>query len=130
MKKYVAVFLVLASAVFTQCANAVGLGDIVVQSSMNQPLRARIPLLKVENLSETELVAQLASDEMFAKHKMSRDFIYTTIHFQVDLKNAAGPSVLLSTDKPLKEPSLDFLVALTWPAGNLVRGYTVLLNKP
>jgi pilus assembly protein FimV len=72
----------------------------------------------------------LADTAEFEKLKMSRDAFYTTIRFKVDMKNPAGPSILLTSDAAVKEPSLDFLVTLTWPTGKLVRGYTVLLEKP
>lgn len=117
---------------FTLCGNvfAVGLGDITVESSLNEPLKARIALVKVGDMREAELLVALADNAEFEKHKMSRDAFYTTIRFTLDMKNPAGPSILLSSNAVVKEPSLDFLVTLTWPTGKLVRGYTVLLEKP
>lgn len=109
---------------------AVGLGDIKVESGLNEPLKARIALVKTGDLQTNELLVAIADTAEFENHHLSRDAIYTTIHFTVDLNNPAGPSVLLTTDNPVKEPSLDFLVSLTWPKGKLVRGYTVLLEKP
>lgn len=109
---------------------AVGLGDIKVESGLNEPLKARIALVKTGDLQPNELLVAIGDTVEFEKRHLSRDAIYTTIRFTVDLKNPAGPSILLTTDNPVKEPSLDFLVSLTWPKGKLVRGYTVLLEKP
>jgi pilus assembly protein FimV len=126
-------FIILFTAfLFTLCGNvlAIGLGDITVESGLNEPLKARIALVRVGDMREAELLAGLADTAEFEKLKMSRDAFYTTIRFKVDMKNPAGPSILLTSDAVVKEPSLDFLVTLTWPTGKLVRGYTVLLEKP
>ena len=126
-------FIILfTTLLFTLCGNvfAVGLGDITLQSGLNEPLKARIALVKTGDMQDAELLVTLADAAEFEKRKMSRDAFYTTIRFTVDLKNAAGPCILLSSDAVVKEPSLDFLVALAWPTGKLVRGYTVLLEKP
>lgn len=122
----------LATLLLTFSSNlfAVGLGELKVESGLNEPLKARIALVKTGDLQSTELLVTLADTAEFERHHLTRDAIYTTIRFTVDMKDPAGPAVLLTTDNPIKEPSLDFLVALTWPKGKLVRGYTVLLEKP
>jgi pilus assembly protein FimV len=109
---------------------AVGLGDIKVESGLNEPFRARIALLKVGDLSDAEILVKIGSEQQFAERKMSRDYLYTRLRFQVDLQDKKNPSVLVTTEEAVKEPSLDFLVQLEWPNGRLVRGYTVLLEKP
>ncbi len=126
-------FITLLTVIFLSlCGNAfaIGLGDITIQSALNEPLKARISLVSVGDMRESDMLVGLASAAEFEQRKLSRDFFYTTIRFTVDLKNPAGPSILLSSDAVVKEPSLDFLVTLTWPTGKLVRGYTVLLEKP
>jgi pilus assembly protein FimV len=126
-------FITLVTALlFTVCGNvfAIGLGDITMQSGLNEPLKARIALVRVGDMREAELLVGLADAVEFEKRKLNRDAFYTTIKFTIDLQNPAGPSILLSSAGVVKEPSLDFLVTLTWPTGKLVRGYTVLLEKP
>lgn len=127
--RFIALF---ATLLLTLSSNlfAVGLGELTMQSHLNEPLKARIALVKAGDLKEGEILVAMATADEFAKHKMSRDAIYGTIHFEVDLKNAAGPSILLSSQAVIKEPTLDFLVSLAWPTGKIVRGYTVLLEKP
>ncbi|HSC74955.1 MAG TPA: hypothetical protein VLB90_01810 [Pseudomonadales bacterium] len=122
---FATVLLTLSSTAF-----AVGLGELTMQSHLNEPLKARIALVKTGDLKEGELLVAMATAEEFAKHNMSRDAIYGTVHFELDMNNTAGPSILLSTQAVIKEPTLDFLVSLSWPTGKIVRGYTVLLEKP
>jgi pilus assembly protein FimV len=130
MKFFRLLLITVLSTLFTHAVCALGLGELTVESGLNEPLRARIPLLKVKDLGENELVAQLAPAADFDKQKISRDFLYTSINFRVDMKHPAGPSVLLTTDRAIKEPSMNFLVELSWPNGKLVRSYTVLLDNP
>lgn len=115
---------------FSSHVFAVGLGAIQVQSGLNEPFKAQIKLEKIGDLSESDLIFGLASAEEFEKRKMTRDAYYTSIEFKLDMKHPGGPVILLSSDKIMKEPSLDLLVKLSWPTGNIVRGYTVLLEKP
>ena len=60
---------------------------------------------------------------------MSRDVFLTRINFVVE-SDAAGKRVVLSTDAPLREPYLDFIVEARWPDGRLLREYTVLVDLP
>jgi pilus assembly protein FimV len=109
---------------------AVGLGALTVESGLNEPFKAHIKLEKVGSLSEADLIVGLASTAEFEQRKMTRDFFYTSIQFTLDMKHAGGPVILLTSSNIVKEPSLDFLVKLSWPTGNILRGYTVLLEKP
>lgn len=40
------------------------------------------------------------------------------------------PTILVTSNQPISEPFLDFLVELNWPNGRLLREYTVLLDPP
>lgn len=128
--KSIAGLLVLSSLFLGQAAYAIGLGDMVVESSVNKPFRARIPLLKPGSLNDMQIIAQMASEEAFAKHKLTRDRIYSSIKFRVDLGNKKGPCLVLTSEEPIKEPVLNFLVELSWPSGSIMRSYNVLLAKP
>ncbi len=130
MKAVRNVFLIVLMMVLGNSVYALGLGELVLESELNQPLKARVPLLKTGDLTVEQLRVQLASEADFALRKITREFLYQSIHFKVDMKHPSGPCVILSTEKPIKEPSLDFLIELSWPGGKLIRGYTVLLEKP
>ena len=122
--------LLVLFACIGNAANAVGLGDIVLESHLNQPLKARISLVKVGDLTEQQVLVKLASAQDFAARNMTREFLYQSIKFTVNLKHPAGPSVILTTDQLIKEPSLDLLVELSSPNGKLLRSYTLLLDNP
>ena len=61
----------LTAAIFTVSTltsglvHALGLGEVTVRSSLNQPLNAEIELLSVDELTEREIITALASREDF-----------------------------------------------------------------
>ena len=64
MKKQLAASISLAVATtVAPYINAAGLGDVKLMSALNQPLRAEIRLRNVDDLSEGELLVNLASLE-------------------------------------------------------------------
>jgi len=58
---------IVASAVLvlSRSVSAVGIGDIVVNSYVNEPLSADISILDPKGLSESEVIASLASLQDF-----------------------------------------------------------------
>ncbi|MDY0248873.1 MAG: FimV/HubP family polar landmark protein [Pseudomonas sp.] len=126
--------LVLAVAAATAFSSnltyALGLGDLSVKSSLNQPLEAEISLLEVRDLTSVEIKSQLASPEDFGRAGVGREFFLTGLKFTPVL-NAKGKSVIRVTSaNPVKEPYLNFLVEVLWPNGRLLREYTILLDPP
>lgn len=126
--------LVLAVAAVTAFtsgfANALGLGELAVKSSLNQPLEAEITLLEVRDLTSANIKTRLASAEDFTKAGVERQFFLTGLTF-TPMVGVDGKSVIRVTSaKPVKEPYLNFLVEVLWPNGRLLREYTLLLNPP
>ncbi len=111
-------------------AQALGLGDIHLSSALNQPLSAEIELLGANPEDLLQLRAQLASRETFTKHGLDRPQVLSTLTFEV-AKDAGGHSVLrVRSAATMTEPFVTFLVEVSWPRGQLVREYTVLLDPP
>jgi pilus assembly protein FimV len=109
-------------------AHALGLGELTLKSTLNQPLVAEIELLDVKDLTAAEVVPSLASPEDFAKAGVDRQAFLNDLTFTPVL-NASGKSVLrVTSSKPLSEPMVKFLVQVMWPNGRLLRDYSVLLD--
>jgi pilus assembly protein FimV len=117
-----------ASALSSGMAHALGLGELTLKSTLNQPLVAEIELLDVKDLTAAEVVPSLASAEDFAKAGVDRQAFLNDLTFTPVL-NAGGKSVLrVTSSKPLSEPMVKFLVQVMWPNGRLLRDYSVLLD--
>ena len=108
---------------------ALGLGDLTLNSYLNEPLSAQVRLLEAEGLDENDVHVGLAPESEFARLGVNRDFYLTKIVFEIQA-GEGGKTVLMSTDTPLREPYLDLIIEARWPDGRLLREYTVLVDLP
>jgi pilus assembly protein FimV len=122
--------LLLASIICPSLASALGLGEIHLNSALNEPLRAQIDLIAAAPEELTALRASLASREAFTRYGIDRPPFVSSFAFKV-AKSADGRDVLnvTSTDA-ISEPFVTFLVEVNWARGRLMREYTVLLDPP
>ena len=108
---------------------AIGLGDIDLDSALNEPLRAEIDLLSATPEELSSLTVAIASAETFTRYGIDRPFYLQDIEFNVE-SGPDGAVVQVRSRKPVTEPFLTFLVEATWASGRLLREYTVLLDPP
>jgi pilus assembly protein FimV len=109
---------------------ALGLGDIHLHTALNQPLRAEIDLLSTKPGEVEDVTVRLASGGAFARAGVERAFVLTKLRFQPLEKSGGAAAIEVSTEGPVQEPFLDFLIEVNWPSGRVVREYTLLLDPP
>lgn len=119
-----------ATALTTEMAHALGLGEVTLQSSLNQPLIAEIELLDANSLAPGEVIPVLASVEEFNRAGIDRQYFLTDLKFTPVLRPNGKSVIQVSSNKPVREPYLNFLVEVLWPSGRLLREYTLLLDPP
>jgi pilus assembly protein FimV len=120
--------LLLLSLALPGASLALGLGDIHVESALNQPLAAQIDLLGAAPDELTGLKAAIADPEIFQRHGLDRAPYLSAIALTVGQDKQGHPVLLLRTTEPLAEPLVTFLVDLRSPAGQLIREYSLLLD--
>lgn len=126
MKRLLANAIMLASGItLSSQLMALGLGEISLKSTLNQPLKAEIELLDYKGLSDWEIKAALAKQEEFDQAGVERLYFLQQINFKVE-----KGKILLSTTLPVNEPFLSLIVDLDWPTGRALREYTVLIDPP
>lgn len=118
------------SALSSGMAHALGLGEVTLQSALNQPLVAEIELLESRDLAANEVMPTLASAEAFNKAGIDRQFFLMDLTFTPVLKPNGKSVIRVTSNKPMREPYLNFLVQVLWPNGQLQREYTLLLDPP
>jgi len=106
-----------------------GLGEIEVNSSLNQKLMARIDLLSASPEDAESVIVKLASREEFVRAGLDRPLMLNTLKFKTSVEEGHVYIDVLSP-KPIREPFLNFLVEVDWPKGHLIREYTILLDPP
>ncbi len=111
-------------------AFALGLGEITVNSALNQRLDADIELLQTQGMQQAEILAQLASAEDFKRVGIERFFFLTGLRFSVVVPGQGNAALHITSEAPITEPYLNFLVQVMWPNGRLLKEYTLLLDPP
>lgn len=118
----------LCAALTASPALALSLGAIHVQSHLGEPLRAEIDIAQITAAEASTLQTTLASPDVFQAHGM--EFSPTARNVQVELIQRAqgGSKIRLTTTSPVNDPFVDLILQANWSAGNLTRGYTLLLD--
>ena len=111
-------------------AFAAGLGRLTTVSNLGQPFRGEIVLLEADKKDLDSIHASFAPLEAFKEAKIERAPVLSFMHFSVEQKKNGDPYIKITSSKPVDDPFLDMLIELDWPAGRLVREYTVLLDPP
>lgn len=109
---------------------AFGLGDIELQSSLNQPFQARITLVSATPEDLQGLRIALATPETFDRYGLDRPDYLLNFQFRIAADANGRPIVQVSSRQAVEEPFVTLLVEATWPRGRSIKEYTVLLDPP
>ncbi len=125
-----ALALAMLGAFASTHVGALGLGEIELNSSLNQPLDAELELLSATDADLQGLKVQIGSAEAFSKAGIDRPFFLNKLNFEVKRKADGTAVVRVTSSDVVREPFLDFLLELSWSKGRLLREYTVLVDPP
>ena len=112
-------------------AFALGFGEIKLDSALNQPLQANVPLYSVKPAERDTVTVRVASPETFRRFGIARPAVLDDI--QIEVVPGSDPSrmnVVMRSRRVIREPFLTFLLEAEWPQGRALREYTVLLDPP
>ncbi|MGB5466915.1 MAG: FimV/HubP family polar landmark protein, partial [Sedimenticolaceae bacterium] len=109
---------------------ALGLGELSSKSTLNQNFEGNIPLLSVLPEELDGVRVSLADAAIFERAGVERPFYLSLLKFEPVLTDSGKTVVRVTSEFPIREPFLNFLVEVNWPKGRLVREYTVLLDPP
>ncbi|WP_299876179.1 FimV/HubP family polar landmark protein [uncultured Cocleimonas sp.] len=127
-KKALSLAICMAMAIPT-ASNALSLGEIESKSSLNQPFQGKINLLSTSVAEAKSLRVRVASPDVFNRVGIDRPAFLNSIRFKTTVQNGR-PVILVSSNQPINEPFLNFLLEVSWPNGQLLKEYTVLLDPP
>ncbi|WP_369820516.1 FimV family protein, partial [Oleiphilus sp. HI0061] len=130
MIRKLAFALSLLGVLIAESVFALGIGEATVTSALNQPLKAEIELVNSGDFSAEEILPGLATREEFLKANVDRVYFLSDLRFKVETNADGKLVVVLTTNKPVREPFLNFLVEVIWPSGRLLREYALLIDPP
>ncbi|WP_078119434.1 FimV/HubP family polar landmark protein [Thiosocius teredinicola] len=130
MVRKLALAVSLALGTLSVPVHALGLGELSSKSTLNQNFNGDISLLSVNPEELDGVRVRLADEDAFARAGIERPFYLTLLRFEPTMTKRGKAVVKVTSDFPIREPFLNFLVEVNWPKGRLMREYTVLLDPP
>ncbi|WP_372612174.1 FimV/HubP family polar landmark protein [Halomonas sp.] len=129
MKRKLTAAILLSLSAASPLALALGLGDTDVNSTLNAPLRASIPLTDAAGLQPDLLNVSVADERSFSAAGLTRTPLAASVRAVVQQRG--GQLVIdLVTERPVREPWVDLLLRFDWPGGQQLREVTLLFDPP
>ncbi|MBF0264549.1 MAG: hypothetical protein HQL46_04700 [Gammaproteobacteria bacterium] len=113
--------------VLIQHSYAANLGFLQVNSYLNQPLNAEIKIIKDKYYPAEQIKVVHASKEDYKKFNIVKNFRFSKINLSIKEKENNELIVVLTTEKPIKEPLVSLVLTLRWPEGNLSKDFNFFL---
>ncbi len=116
---------------YSATAFGLGMGKLELNSALNQVFSAEIQLINIGRLQPEEIIPSLATQDDFNRYGVERTYILSDLDFVVrGREDGSGYYLEVSSDKPIREPFLNFIVEVLWPSGKILSEFTVLLDPP
>src|ERR1700719_4710099 len=90
--------------------NALGLGDIHVDSALNERLAAEIDIVGATALELADLRAAVANRETFLRYGVDRPAFLTSATFNVTQDSQGRPVLAVHSTESFTDPVVNFLV--------------------
>jgi pilus assembly protein FimV len=106
---------------------ALGLGEITVTSKLGENFNASIPITNTAELDVEQIKASNATADIYTQLKVDNSFIYQS--FKLNISSVDGKPVLnITTSDSIREPYLNFVIQMKWPAGQINKEFKVLID--
>ncbi|MDW0361444.1 FimV/HubP family polar landmark protein [Halomonas venusta] len=129
MRKQLTGMLGLSLSAISPLAVALGLGQATVNSPLDAPLEATVPLQESEGFALSDLRVDLANESAFRALGLEWTSLTASISVQVQ-ERPAGHRLLLRSSQAVHEPWLDLLLTISSPEGRQTRALTLLFDPP
>ena len=117
-----------AAGVIPGTSQALGLGELSVESGPGEPLRLVIEVHSVSASEAETLDVSLASRSDFADAGVEYPSLAGAIEFSLVPLDEGSYQVVITTAEAVDEASFQLLVAATWTGGREIREYTATLG--
>jgi pilus assembly protein FimV len=108
--------------------HALGLGEIHVNSALNEPLAAEIDILGATAEELSSLTASIANRDTFLRFGAVRPAFLASATFKVSHDVKGSPVLVIRSTDSFTEPVVNLLVDLRWHNGEVIRQYSLLLD--
>ncbi|WP_249977563.1 type IV pilus assembly protein FimV [Vreelandella olivaria] len=108
---------------------AIGLGPATVNSPLDAPLSATVPLLDTDHYELEDLHIEVADEAAFAALGLEWTSLVANISAQLQ-ERSGGRHLLLGSSRAITEPWLDVLLTISSPQGEYSQAFTLLFDPP
>ncbi len=108
---------------------ALGLGELRLNSALNQPFDAEIEIASATPDELNSIRVGLANEDTFKRSGLDRPAFLSSFNLRVET-NGGRPVIKVRSTSAVSEPFLSLLVDVSWTGGRVLRQYTVLLDPP
>lgn len=109
-------------------SQALSLGKLNTDSTLNEPFEGKIELHAVAPGELDGIVVNLASPEHFAKANIDRPYSLSRLKFETIANPAGQPYIHVYSEDAIAEPFLNFLIEVQLSKNKLVKEYSVILD--
>jgi pilus assembly protein FimV len=109
---------------------ALGLGEIHLESALNEPLVAEIDIVGATAEDLSGITAAIANRDTFLRFGVERPAFLSTATFKIVRDSRGRPVLAVRSTEAFTEPLVDMFVDLRWHGGETIRQYTLLLDPP
>lgn len=109
--------------------NALGLGNLQVDSALDEVLIGEIPMIISSEENVEDIQVSLASSSDYDRVGLDKSYVPSNIEVKItDKENKKF--IEISSRGPVSEPIVSLLLVVDWANGHLLREYTILLDPP
>lgn len=109
---------------------ALGLGEMKVLSSLDQPFDAEIQLIDMPDVPLTSIKVNLADPDNFKRNGVEYTPVLSLLDFRIFRAKSGKIIIRVHSTERIVEPYFQMIVDLAWSQGQIYRTYTVLLDPP
>lgn len=123
----VSLFVIILMLPYT-LTHAAGLGKLIINSALGQPLSAEIDVVANNREEIPSLKATIATREAFTQAGINYEPHFSTIKVSIESRSNGDPYVKLTSPQAINDPFLNLLMELNWASGRILREYAILLD--
>lgn len=125
-----AVALLSVGVMLPGLGHALAVKDVQTKSALGEPFQGEVELTDLGDLNADEIKVSLATQEDFERLGIERVYFLTDLRFDVVVNQGGRSYIRITTNKPVREPYLDFVVRIAWPGNARLQNVTALLDPP
>lgn len=132
MKKYNKIALLSLCTFFAIDVSAADLGYINTLSIINEPFRAKIPILRSKSWKIDQVNINIADAKTFTKYDLKKYDYLNDLKIKIYRDNNRGGLLFaeIYSHKPFNKQIVDFLLNIKTPEGHSLQEFAILLEPP